>query len=79
VIVEQEYYTAKEIAVILNMNILTVYRLIKEGRLRAHRFSERRMRIHKDDLKRFKDEAVKRFEESTLAAVESGKKGLPMS
>ena len=41
----ETYYTAKEAAEILKINLSTVYQLVREGRLRAARIGKRSIRI----------------------------------
>ena len=50
---ELGFYTVREVARMLKINVVGVYELIREGQLRAHRFSERRTRVAEDDLKEF--------------------------
>ncbi len=47
-----EFYTAKEVAEILKVNIMTIYRYIKAGRLQAHKIGKD-FRIEKSELERF--------------------------
>ena len=42
----ETYYTAKEAAEILKINLSTVYQLVREGRLRAARIGKRSIRSH---------------------------------
>ena len=41
----ETYYTAKEAAEILKINLSTAYQLVREGRLRAARIGKRSIRI----------------------------------
>lgn len=50
---EPQSYSVKEVVKILKMNVVLVCRLIKSGQLKAHRFTERRTRVHRDDLRNF--------------------------
>lgn len=50
---ELDFYTVREVAKMLKINVVGVYELIKEGELKAHRFSERRTRVHRTDLQEF--------------------------
>ena len=47
-----EYYTAKDVADMLKVNIMTIYRYIKAGRLQAHKIGKD-FRIEKSELERF--------------------------
>ncbi len=47
-----EFYTAKEVAEILKVNIMTIYRYIKAGRLQAHKIGKD-FRIEKSELEQF--------------------------
>lgn len=46
------FLTAKEVANLLKLNILTVYEYIRNGKLQAVRFG-RSYRIEEEDLKKF--------------------------
>jgi excisionase family DNA binding protein len=48
-----EFYSVREVARILRINVIGVYKLIQNGELRAHRFTERRTRISRNDLSEF--------------------------
>jgi excisionase family DNA binding protein len=50
---ELGFFTVKEVSEILKIQVLGVYDLIKNGELKACRFSERRLRIDEKDLKEF--------------------------
>ena len=56
---ELGFYTVKEVAEILKINRISVYDLIKEGKLNGHRFSERRIRVSEKDLNEFINKAKK--------------------
>lgn len=43
-----EFFTVKEVATKLRVNRMTVYRLIRSGKLRGQRISERNLRIPAD-------------------------------
>lgn len=49
---EKEFYTAQELAEKLRVNIMTIYRYIKAGKLKAYRFSKE-FRISKKDFSNF--------------------------
>ena len=49
-----EFYTAKELAEKLRVNIMTIYRYIKGGKLRAYKMSKE-FRIDKEEFQRFLD------------------------
>jgi len=51
---EQEYYTAKELADKLRVNIMTIYRYIKAGKLKAYKIGKE-FRIDKKEFQRFLD------------------------
>ena len=48
----QEFYTAHELAEKLRVNIMTIYRYIKAGRLKAHKIGKE-FRIGKDEFNDF--------------------------
>ncbi len=47
-----QFYTAKEVADTLKVNIMTIYRYIKKGRIRAHKIGKD-FRIDKSEFERF--------------------------
>lgn len=49
-IIEQEYYTVSEVALLLRIKKTYIYDLISRGELKAIRISERRTRIPKSSL-----------------------------
>jgi len=51
---KQEYYTAKELAEKLRVNIMTIYRYIKAGKLKAYKIGKE-FRINKGEFQRFLD------------------------
>ena len=51
---DKEFYKAEDIAELLEVNIMTVYRYIKAGRLRAYKIG-RDFRIEKKDFHSFLD------------------------
>lgn len=48
----KEYYTAKELAEMLSLNVMTIYRYIKAKKLKAHKIGKE-FRIPKDEFERF--------------------------
>lgn len=49
---EDEFYTAFELAALLKVNVMTIYRYIKGGKLRAHKLGKE-FRIARGDLESF--------------------------
>ena len=49
---EKEFYTAKELAKKLRVNIMTIYRYIKAGKLKAYKIGKE-FRIEKKEFQRF--------------------------
>lgn len=49
---EKEFYTAQDLAIKLEVNIMTIYRYIKAGRLKAHKIGKE-FRIARDEFERF--------------------------
>lgn len=49
---EKEFYTAQELADILRVNIMTIYRYIKAGKLEAYK-TGKEFRIHQKDYFNF--------------------------
>jgi len=49
---EKEFYKAEDLATKLEVNIMTIYRYIKSGRLKAHKIGKE-FRIAKDEFERF--------------------------
>lgn len=49
---DKEYYKAEELAKLLEVNIMTIYRYIKGGRLKAYKIG-RDYRIDKAEFDRF--------------------------
>jgi len=49
---EEKYYTPQEIAVLLKVSYMTVYRWIRAGRLEAYQV-QKQYRIREADFKRF--------------------------
>jgi len=47
---EKEFYKAEELAEKLNVNIMTIYRYIKSGKLKAYKIGKE-FRIGKEDFK----------------------------
>ncbi len=50
---DKEFYTAEEVAELLRVTPLTVYRMIKDGRLKAHRIG-RSLRITRENIDQWK-------------------------
>ncbi len=56
---EREFYKADDLAKLLEVNIMTIYRYIKAGRLKAHKIG-RDFRIDKNEFQMFlKNSATK--------------------
>jgi excisionase family DNA binding protein len=53
---QKEYYAAKEIAEMLSLNVMTIYRYIDAGKLNAHKIGKE-FRIEKAEFKRFMNKA----------------------
>lgn len=51
---DREFYKAEELAELLQVNIMTIYRYIKSGKLRAHKIGKE-YRIERAEFKRFLD------------------------
>jgi len=51
---KQEYYIAKELADKLRVNIMTIYRYIKAGKLKAYKIGKE-FRIKKEEFELFLD------------------------
>lgn len=51
---KQEFYTAKELAEKLRVNIMTIYRYIKAGKLKAYKIGKE-FRIEKKEFQKFLD------------------------
>jgi len=49
---EKEFYTAHELAEKLGLNVMTIYRYIKAGKLKAHKIGKE-FRISKNEFERF--------------------------
>lgn len=49
---EKEFYKAEDLAKLLEVNIMTIYRYIKAGRLKAHKIG-RDFRIEKKEFQGF--------------------------
>ena len=49
---KDEFYTAEELATKLKLNVMTIYRYIKAGRLKAHKIGKE-FRIPKNEFERF--------------------------
>lgn len=51
---QNEFYTAKELAELLKVNIMTIYRYINAGKLRAYKIGKE-FRIDKEEFNKFLD------------------------
>lgn len=51
---KKEFYTSKELADKLRVNIMTIYRYIKAGKLKAYKIGKE-FRIDKKEFQRFLD------------------------
>lgn len=49
---EKEFYKAEDLAELLEVNIMTIYRYIKAGRLKAYKIG-REFRIEKNEFQAF--------------------------
>lgn len=49
---EEKFYTAQEIADRLRVNIMTIYRYIKSGKIKAHKIGKD-FRIEESEFKKF--------------------------
>lgn len=47
-----QFYTASELAEALKLNVMTIYRYINAGKLKAYKFGKE-FRIHKIEFKNF--------------------------
>ena len=52
----KDFYTAKDLAEKLRVNIMTIYRYIKAGKLKAYKIGKE-FRIDKNEFSRFLDKA----------------------
>jgi len=53
---QPEYYTAKELAEMLSLNVMTIYRYIDAGKLRAYKIGKE-FRIERSEFERFMNKA----------------------
>lgn len=53
----KEFYTAKELAEKLRVNVMTIYRYIKAGKLKAYKFGKE-FRINKKEFEQFLSKCV---------------------
>jgi len=53
---QAEYYTAKELADKLSLNVMTIYRYIDAGKLKAYKIGKE-FRIEKSEFERFMKKA----------------------
>lgn len=49
---EQEFYTAEELAEKLRVNVMTIYRYIKAGKIKAYKFGKE-FRVEKSEFESF--------------------------
>ena len=56
---DKPYYTAKELAVMLSVNIMTIYRYIKANRLKAFKIGKE-FRIERNEFEQFINKAKNR-------------------
>lgn len=49
---QKDFYTAKEIAELFSMNVMTIYRYIKAGKLKAHKIGKE-FRVGRAEFERF--------------------------
>ena len=49
---QEKFYTARELADILKLNIMTIYRYIKAGKLKAYKIGKE-FRIDKEEFNKF--------------------------
>lgn len=52
----KEFYTAKELAEMLSLNVMTIYRYIDAGKLKAYKIGKE-FRIEKSEFERFMNKA----------------------
>lgn len=52
----KEYYTAKELAEMLSLNVMTIYRYIDAGKLKAYKIGKE-FRIERSEFERFMNKA----------------------
>ena len=53
---QPEYYTAKELAEKLSLNVMTIYRYIDAGKLKAYKIGKE-FRIERSEFERFMNKA----------------------
>jgi len=53
---EKKFYTAKELAEMLSLNVMTIYRKIDKGELKAYKIGKE-FRIEKAEFERFMNKA----------------------
>ena len=57
---EKDFYTAQELAEMLSLNVMTIYRYIDKGKLKAYKLSKE-FRIEKSEFKRFMNKAKTKY------------------
>lgn len=55
---KEEFYTAKELAEKLKLNVMTIYRYINTGKLKAYK-TGKEFRIEKEEFNKFLDKCKK--------------------
>lgn len=50
--IEEEFYTTEELATKLKLNVMTIYRYIKAGKLKAHKIGKE-YRISRTEIEKF--------------------------
>jgi len=53
---QAEYYTTKELAEMLSLNVMTIYRYIDAGKLKAYKIGKE-FRIERSEFERFMNKA----------------------
>ncbi len=49
---QEKFYTAKELADILKLNVMTIYRYIEKGKIKAYKIGKE-FRIDKEEFNKF--------------------------
>jgi len=55
---QETYFTAKEVAKVLNVTPATIRLWVNAGHLKGHKLGERSLRIHRADLEKFVQKSV---------------------
>lgn len=53
----QEFYTAKELSDKLKLNVMTIYRYIKAGKLKAYKIGKE-FRVEKEEFEEFLKQSI---------------------